>query len=230
MSLPLKDIRVVSFDADQTLLNFRRLLVECLQKSADFLTAETGQNVAWQDLQLVRDQILERHHGRIINLLTIRRLAFEAYLSGSDNADRLVEGAMQVFVTHRFANAYFLPNAVSTLAKLKAHFCIALLTNGNSDPHKAGIAEYFDTVIMAEEFSFRKPDKQIFEVLFGRFGNCSPKSVLHVGDCLNDDVFGAMNAGARSVWYNPAKQINRTNINPDHEISDLAELPALLGL
>jgi len=45
-----------------------------------------------------------------------------------------------------------------------------------------------------------------------------------IGDSLQNDVQGAINAGMQSVWFNPDSVGNTTGIQPDYEINDLLEL------
>jgi putative hydrolase of the HAD superfamily len=54
--------------------------------------------------------------------------------------------------------------------------------------------------------------------------------MLHVGDSLENDVAGARNAGAHSVWLNRENVPNDTEIRPDYEVVSLTEIPTILGL
>ena len=54
--------------------------------------------------------------------------------------------------------------------------------------------------------------------------------MLHVGDSLKNDVFGAKNVGAPSVWLNREGVPNDTETQPDYEVTSLAEIPAIVGL
>ena len=54
--------------------------------------------------------------------------------------------------------------------------------------------------------------------------------MLHVGDSLKNDVAGARNVGAPSVWLNREGVPNDTDIQPDYEVPSLTEIPAIVEL
>lgn len=63
---------------------------------------------------------------------------------------------------------------------------------------KEGVAEYFDLMIFSDEVRIRKPDEGIFH-LAARGLKTKPQEVVHVGDNLKSDVWGAKNAGLRAI-------------------------------
>lgn len=114
------------------------------------------------------------------------------------------------------------------LEKLPSRLKVAALTNGNSDPNKLGFGQYFDLTILAENFPYEKADPLIFAVLLSKLKLTVPERVIHVGDCLKNDVSGAKKAGLKSVWYNPSQKLASPTIKPDFEITHLAELISFL--
>lgn len=64
---------------------------------------------------------------------------------------------------------------------------------------KEGVAEYFDLMIFSDEVRIRKPDRRIFH-LAARGLKVKPQEVVHVGDNLKSDVWGAKNAGLRAIY------------------------------
>ncbi len=221
-------IRLVSFDVDQTLLDFRRTLSEALDAVASLLNARAGLALNSQALQHIRNQIAAARHGRATEMLTLRRMSFEKALHGHSDANRLTNEAMDLFEKIRFGRVYPLPGALDLLESLHTQIPMAALTNGNSDPSRAGIGRFFEHVVLAEEFAFQKPDPRIFHVLRKRANLAEPVEMLHVGDQLQADILGANRAGAVSVWYNPDGLENKTDIHPDFEISSLQQVAALL--
>jgi putative hydrolase of the HAD superfamily len=45
-----------------------------------------------------------------------------------------------------------------------------------------------------------------------------------IGDSLQNDIQGAINADIQSIWLNPGNVKNTTGIQPNYEINDLLEL------
>jgi HAD superfamily hydrolase (TIGR01549 family) len=94
------------------------------------------------------------------------------------------------------------------------HFCEAL-----------GLAPYFDHVLCSAEVGFEKPDVRIFGRASERLA-LDPRSIVHVGDTLRDDYYGARAAGFGSVLL--ARQPGSEG-EAENFIRSLGELPELLG-
>jgi putative hydrolase of the HAD superfamily len=62
-----------------------------------------------------------------------------------------------------------------------------------------GVAEYFRAMIFSNEVGFRKPGRRIF-TLAAQALSAEPKGIVHVGDNLKSDVWGAKNAGFRAIY------------------------------
>ena len=50
-----------------------------------------------------------------------------------------------------------------------------------------------------------------------------------VGDSLTSDIRGGLNAGLRTVWFNPHGKEPRADIRPGYTIRAFSELLPLLG-
>ena len=75
---------------------------------------------------------------------------------------------------------------------------------------------------------FAKPDPRIYRETLRR-GGCTPGEAVDVGNSLIDDVQGAQGAGIYAVWLNRQGIANDTTIQPDATISNLHQLPDLIG-
>ncbi len=65
---------------------------------------------------------------------------------------------------------------------------------------EVGIASHFDVVIDSGNLGFEKPDRRMFELAASALGG-SASDLIHVGDAWEADVVGALDAGARAVWF-----------------------------
>jgi len=130
-----------------------------------------------------------------------------------------------------------LPATPATLSRLKeAGMALGLLTNGedvsqNAKIDRFGLRPWFDAVIVEGAFGAGKPDPRVYREALRLLSVRADETVM-VGDNLVWDVAGAQACGIRGVWHNlygealdPAK-----GVRPDAVISDIGELPALLGL
>jgi putative hydrolase of the HAD superfamily len=61
-----------------------------------------------------------------------------------------------------------------------------------------GVADYFHAMIFSNEVCIRKPDKRIF-CLAAQALETKPEEIVHVGDNLKADAWGAKNAGFKAI-------------------------------
>lgn len=91
-----------------------------------------------------------------------------------------------------------------------------------------GLAELLDARLYTSELRHVKPDPTVFAAALAALGVADPAEAVFVGDRLFDDVAGARAVGMRTVWVR-----NRSTppypVDPDAEIVELSELPALLA-
>jgi putative hydrolase of the HAD superfamily len=99
------------------------------------------------------------------------------------------------------------PHALEILDWLSAKgYRLHLITNGfeitqHSKLQHAGMSGYFTEVITSEGSGSLKPHKEIFEYALQRTGAEKKESVM-IGDSLEADIQGAINAGIDQVFVN----------------------------
>jgi 2-haloacid dehalogenase len=110
----------------------------------------------------------------------------------------------------------------------------AILSNGEpkmlaAGAASAGIAELLDAVLSVEEVGVFKPDPRVYQLAVDRLG--VPPEAIAFQSSNAWDVNGAASFGLRPVWINRAKAPpERLPGRAEHELEDLAALPALLGV
>ncbi len=122
------------------------------------------------------------------------------------------------------------PNAAAVLAYCKNKYVLHLITNGFEATqklklHHSGITNYFDQLITSEKSNCLKPQRAIFDYALTASGATAAESIM-IGDALEIDIAGAINAGWDQIYYNP-KGLPHSSA-PTFEISDLAELLNIL--
>ena len=110
--------------------------------------------------------------------------------------------------------------------KYKLH----LITNGFEQVQwrkleNAQIGSYFSTVITSEAACCLKPNKEIFDFAIGKAGCCYNESIM-IGDNLDADIFGAMNAGMDTIFVNHINE--ETTLKPTYIIYHFKELEDIL--
>lgn len=105
-----------------------------------------------------------------------------------------------------------------------------LITNGfektqHSKLEHSGIAKYFEEVITSEGSNSLKPHKEIFEYAFQKT-NALPEESIMIGDSIDVDILGALNAGIDQVHVNHLNNeiMNVNGKTPTYTIFNLKEL------
>ena len=160
----------------------------------------------------------------------VRRGVFAAILAehGRTDAEALADDLIAAYLVTFEASLAFLPGARELLDDLHGRVALGWVTNGNTTPEDAGVADLFDVVLTPDRHGLKKPDRAVFEEA-ARQAGCGLAEILHVGDSLASDVAGAQAAGCRGVWYNPTGRTNEREIVPDFEVRTLGEVLDLLG-
>ena len=123
-----------------------------------------------------------------------------------------------------------LPNAMEVLNYLHKKYPMFIITNGFDEIQgtkisSSGIDHFFRNVVTSEKAGSKKPEKKIFDYVLVKYGFRASEAIM-IGDNLSTDIKGAHNANIDSVFFNPGKVVHDVKVH--HEITDLAELKAIL--
>ncbi len=119
------------------------------------------------------------------------------------------------------------PHTIEILNYLTAKgYTLHLITNGFektqwSKINNSGLSRYFTHMITSEASNSLKPKKEIFEYALNKAGAILSESIM-LGDNLDADIQGAINAGMDCVFVNHLK--TNTDVNPTYIIHHLKEL------
>ncbi len=228
------DISAVSFDVDQTLIDTDRVIMRSMESVRDELMrcvpGEQSRSLTVEEMWSIRDREEKGYTGDVRDYDEIRRNSFLKMLdhvgySGPDLSHQLNES----YLKYRYKDIQPYEDVVPALDVLGPRYTLGLLSNGNNYPGYFGLAGRFDFAVFAQDVRIEKPDPRIFRIAAER-ASCELSQIMHVGDSLETDVAAAQAVGAIGVWLNREGEANDSGIEPDHEITSLTELPAILGL
>lgn len=126
-----------------------------------------------------------------------------------------------------------MPHAKEILTYLRPKYKMYILSNGFTElqsrkMQSAGIAHYFDGMILSEDIGVNKPNPAIFTHAL-QVAESTAEESLMIGDNYEVDIEGAQRVGIDQVFYN----ISKKDINPEHPqptftITSLLELKEIL--
>ncbi|NPV09474.1 MAG: HAD family hydrolase [Anaerolineae bacterium] len=229
--MSLRDVRAISFDADGTLWDFERAMRHSLALALEEMRREVGSAAAGLDVEeLIRIRDRVAASSKRLSLEEGRLEAFRETLRGIGHPDEaLARRLCALYLHHRFRDIELYQDVLPALQRLRGRYRLGLLTNGNTNPERCGLAGVFDFVVMAQEQGFTKPDPRLFGLAMARAA-CQADEILHVGDSWDNDVIGALNAGLQAVWLNREGKPAPASMPGLREIRSLVELPGLLGV
>lgn len=209
-------IKLITFDLDDTLWDTAPVIASAEVVLRDWLEANAPilGGVPVEHLFAIRERLVQAEPGLKHRISALRRRvlfhALEEVGYSEKHAQELANEGFEVFLHARHQVEIF-PEVQPVLEILRHHYTLGVVTNGNADVSRLGLADYFRFALCAEDLGIGKPDPAPFlEAL--RRGNVEASAAVHIGDHPGDDIAGAQRAGLRAVWFNPRAshgQVNR---------------------
>lgn len=225
-------IKLITFDLDDTLWDTAPVIVSAEAILRDWLAANAPDlgAVPVEHLYAIRERLVQAEPGLKHRISALRRRvlfrALEDVGYSENKARELANEGFEVFLHARHQIDIF-PEVQPVLEILRHSYTLGVVTNGNADVRRLGLADYFKFALCAEDLGIGKPDPQPFlEAL--RQGEVEAHAAVHIGDHPGDDIAGAQRAGLRAIWFNPQGKTWESDNRPDAEIQRLSQLPELL--
>lgn len=227
-------IKAISFDADQTLWDFRGVMERALARTAaDISERYPHVEITSTELQEIRDELVVGYRGKPHSLEEIRCESFQVALERNGippaEAEAVSSTLTERYLQIRFEEIELYDDVRSVLDELGSRYLLALISNGNTDPDRCGLAGVFDMVLLGPDHGIEKPNPRMFELAAEQLG-VGPTELLHVGDGA-DDVVGANGVGAVSVLVDRGEREIDADLREvaGFVIKTFGELPAVLG-
>lgn len=219
--------KTVLLDADGTLLDFEATERQALRRTME--TRGVAFTKAHMETYLSINKPLwaAHHRGELTrDALMVRRFEIFAERLGIDAE---AEEWNREYLCALGDCGDVLPGAVALLEALKPSCKLYLATNGVKEIQRRRlkgnpITPLLDGVFISEEMGVGKPDRRYFEMIFAATG-ADPSTTVMVGDDLNSDIQGAVNAGIDSILYS---QTECESPLPTHQIHDLAQAAGII--
>lgn len=217
------------FDADDTLLDFKRCEAEALKlmmkarglpcDDADTELYSRVNQSFWEAFQqgiIRKSEISVGRYKEFFNIKGIKtdaELAAKTYEAFLAKQHFVIEGAIELLeIIHRNHKVYIITNGTDYIQQQRL-----------SD---SGISDIADGVFVSETIGAPKPEKQYFDYVLQNITEADKSKILVVGDSISSDILGGINAGIDTCWYNPQKK--RAEYIPTYEINNLSEIIKIL--
>ncbi|ELI5396430.1 5-amino-6-(5-phospho-D-ribitylamino)uracil phosphatase YigB [Vibrio parahaemolyticus] len=231
----IEPIKAMTFDLDDTLYDNHPVIVRMERELLTWLqqTHPAVAHMEKADWLQVKKHVLQQSPDLKSDVTLWRLVQLKhGFLSvGYDEAQAQVAAEEGVQLALEWRSQFDVPQqSLDVLAELGERIPLVAITNGNVDLDKIGLMPYFQLVLKAGPDGLAKPAADLF-VKAQQFLDLPAENILHVGDHLTTDVYGAKLAGFAACWFNDMNKnvINhsRTRTLPDIEINSLQPLLTL---
>ncbi len=216
---------ILIFDLDDT-----------LYKEIDYLKS------AYKEISLVISNKINRSKDAIFNEMIESYFnglnVFETILDKYQIKDIMIKDLIFMYRNHK-PKIYLNENTNKVLLELKKKvFKTGLITDGRSMQQRnkisaLGLSDYFDEIIISDEFGSEKPDIKNFKYFINKYGE--DKNYLYVGDNVKKDFITPNKMGWNTICLiDNGNNIHKQDFNieiilrPKFVIKDLIEIKKVL--
>jgi putative hydrolase of the HAD superfamily len=204
--------RHLFFDLDHTLWDFEANSRQTLQELYDSLQLEQKGihdfDLFHKNYLVHNDKLWERYRNGYIKVDELRWKRMWLTLLDFKVANEPLAREMGILFLDLLPTRKLLfPYTIEILDYLSAKgYQLHMITNGfektqHSKLQSAGLDKYFMEVITSEGSNSLKPKKEIFDYAFQKTGAAPVESIM-IGDTIDVDILGGMNAGIDQVHVN----------------------------
>ncbi|WP_158965583.1 HAD-IA family hydrolase [Paraglaciecola sp. L3A3] len=201
----LNPIQAITFDLDDTLYENGSVIKNATAslrafQHKEFSITKSLDTQYWRKIEkelLIDHPILHNDIGQL--RFRSLQLGFQQLGYNEEQAVDAARRCFQHFYDQR-SNFSVDANIHWILKTLAEKIPLVAITNGNVDVEKIGIADYLSACFKSSVTVPMKPNIAMFDAAQDMLA-IPAKNILHVGDNLEKDVFGAIRAGYQAAWY-----------------------------
>lgn len=227
----MAEIKLVTFDLDNTLWNVETVIANAERRMREWLherTPEFHVRFPPEAMMALRNAVIEELPELRHDLSTLREEILYRALKdcgfGPHDARTLAKEAFDIFLDARHEVEFF-EGALEALETLAARYRLGALTNGNADIGRLKLDRFFDFGFTAASVGVSKPAPDMFRAAL-EHARVAPAQAVHVGDHLTDDVEGASAVGMHTIWVNHAGlELPPGALPPTEIVQSLTEIP-----
>ncbi|XP_008589450.1 PREDICTED: N-acylneuraminate-9-phosphatase [Galeopterus variegatus] len=232
-------VRAVFFDLDNTLIDTaeasRRGMLEVIKLlQSKYHYKEEAESICDKVQVKLSKECFHPYNMCITDLRTSHwEEAIQETKGGTANR-KLAEECYFLWKSTRLQHMTLAEDVKTMLTELRKEVRLLLLTNGDRQTQREKIEacacqSYFDAVVVGGEQKEEKPAPSIFHYCCDLLG-VQPGDCVMVGDTLETDIQGGLNAGLKAtVWINKNRIVPlKSSPVPHYIVSSVLELPALL--
>lgn len=223
------------FDLDHTLWDFDANAKDTLVEVYAIFELDKIGVVPFEDFiklyKIHNDILWDRYHKGFITAEELKwkrmwRTLLEFKIADEELSKKMSEKFLEILPTKKL----LFPHTTEVLDYLTdKNYQLHLITNGFEKTqwtklNNSGLDKYFIHVVTSETSNSIKPQKEIFDYAMNKAGAALHQSIM-LGDNLDADIQGAMNAGMDNIFVNHLH--TTTTMQPTFTVTDLFQLKSI---
>lgn len=197
----------ILFDADDTLLDFKRAEHDALTKTLLSFSLPADKTVTdrysaindgyWKALErgeVTKDELKVRRFGDLCKCFGFDKDAVSMARTYEKNLSEMT---------------YLLDGAEELCRDLSEKYRIYIVTNGIKEVQMGRLGgsplkKYFIKAFVSEEMGCEKPKREYFEAVAREIPDFDKDKTVIIGDSLSSDMKGGINFGIDTCWFDPS--------------------------
>ncbi|MBU3023674.1 HAD-IA family hydrolase [Aestuariibacter sp. A3R04] len=233
---PFTSVEAMTFDLDDTLYNNEPIIQQAEATLSEYIKARYPKTGAmtpaqWRDLKRA---LIKKNIGLASDMGELRmhslRHALRRDIADDQEREAAATACFNCFYTAR-SNFSLHTDVHEVLSQLAKRIPLIAITNGNVDPKRTGMTTYFHTFLHASLTYRAKPAADMFNKAASLLA-LPPQRILHVGDNMEKDVMGAIDAGFQTAWLAVNRRMDirreRVTVLPHVSLQSLRDLLHLI--
>ena len=233
----MKNITHIFFDLDHTLWDTDKNAKESLQEIHQEIKILENFNVPFElfhsTYQKHNDILWKKYAKHEVTKSDVRINRFKYSLEELNIFDDTIN---EFFASHYVIRTPLKKNliegAIELMDYVKDRYTLSIITNGFKEVQyikmeESGLRKYFKHIFISEEVGHNKPSPDIFKHAMHISGASVAENCLMIGDSLEADIHGSINAGMRAVHLSPEYKNDSTE-NNFITVNSLAEIKTIL--
>lgn len=225
------NITDVFFDLDHTLWDFEKNSALAFETVFKMQQLEIDMVEFLKFYVPINREYWERYRKDEINQQELRfgRLkdTFDLLEFNIDNDSIIILSEQYIHYLPKFNHLF--EGTIEILDYLKTKYNLHIITNGfaqiqENKLNNSFITHYFKSITNSEMAGVKKPNSLIFDFALN-LGNAKKEHSIMIGDCIEADVQGALDAGLDAIFFNENYAQVRENIK---QVNHLLELKKYL--
>lgn len=224
-------IKAVLLDIDNTILDFDKCANASLKKVCDDL-ALPYENWFFATFTKINDNLWKQVEDKIITKEELHRIrfsiVFDAWGVKGDGID--FEKRFKIALKESAEKVY---GGMALVKYLSKKYLLAVASNSNYPQQikrltLAGYTPYIDKFFFSADIGAEKPSKEFFDACINGLEGISRDQIIIIGDSINADILGGINANIKTCWFNFRKITPPKDLTADYVVNSLSQIKKFL--